>query len=120
LTLSISKEKGIVLSFFTADDISIAKYVLLSAVGKMEINKPLKRCPDRQSANCTKREFDDIFAMWTQLDERKLLSDLRYFVTDNIGSVPSVHLEEDDMRFLLAKMDKMESIIQGLQANTCP
>ena len=82
----------------------------------MEIDKPLTRCPDRQGANRTERELDDIFAMLTQLDERKLLSDLPYFVTDNTESVPSVHLEEGDMRFLLAKMDKMESIIQGLQA----
>jgi hypothetical protein len=114
--LDIKHLKGIVLSFFTGDDISIAKYVLLSAVGKMEIDKPLTRCPDRQGANRTERELDDIFAMLTQLDERKLLSDLPYFVTDNTESVPSVHLEEGDMRFLLAKMDKMESIIQGLQA----
>jgi hypothetical protein len=114
--LDIKHLKGIILSFFSGDDISIAKYVLLSAVGKMNIDKPLTRCPDRQGANRTERELDDIFAMLTQLDERKLFSDLPYFVTDNIESVPSVHLEDGDMRFLLAKMDKMESIIQGLQA----
>lgn len=116
IKLDMKHLKGIVLSFFTGDDISIAKYVLLSAVAKMEIDKPLTRCPDRQGVNRTERELDDIFAMLTQLDERKLLSDLPCFVTDNIESVPSVHLEEGDMRFLLAKMDKMESIIQGLQA----
>jgi hypothetical protein len=100
--LDIKHVKGIVLSFFTVDDISIAKYVLLSAVGKMEIDKPLTRCPDRQGANRTVRELDDIFAMLTQLDERKLLSDLPYFVTDNTESVPSVHLEEGDMRSVFA------------------
>ena len=41
------------LDFYSADDVSSAKKVVLEAVSYIQLDKPLSRYPERQSANRT-------------------------------------------------------------------
>ena len=54
--------------------------------------------------------------MFDRLDEHQSLNKLPRYVTDNSDHVPSLKLEDSDLRFILAKMDRMEAVIHGLQS----
>ena len=47
------QEYTAVLDFYSADDVSSAKKVLLEAMSCVQIDKPLSRYPERQSTDST-------------------------------------------------------------------
>jgi hypothetical protein len=53
-------------------------------------------------------EVEDIFAMLLFLDERGQLPNLPRYVSSGPDNMPSVRLFDGDMRFLLARLDKLE------------
>jgi len=75
-----------------------------------------RRYPARQGDSRTKKEIDDIFDILTVLDERLILSRLPSYVTDSSDKLPSVKLDDGDLFFMLAKLDKMEALINNLQS----
>jgi len=50
------------------------------------------------------------------LDERLILSRLPSYVTNSSDKLPSVKLDDGDLCFMLAKLDKMEALINNLQS----
>jgi hypothetical protein len=78
--------------------------------------EPLPRYPDSVGANHTAREVNDIFDILNKLDERQLLKRLPRYVTGSSDNIPSMKLEDGDLRSMLTKMDKMEAIIHDLRA----
>jgi hypothetical protein len=119
--LPAKRLKQIVLDYFQAEDITVAKKKLLADTELVLSSSTLRgvslpRYPDRNGDLRTAREVDDIFDILDKLDERLLLLELPRYVFDSTESVPSVKLEDGDLRYILAKLDKMEAIIHGLQA----
>ena len=71
-TLETARIRSTVLDFYSADDVSSAKKVLLEAASYVQLDKPLSRYPERQSTDCTVREMDDVMDILVQIDERKV------------------------------------------------
>lgn len=107
--------KKAVLDTYSAEAIACAKLKLLKDSSNLNLDRQLSRFPGRQGVNKTETEVNDIIELFKELDERKSISVLPRYVTDNCDSFPVLPLEEGDMKYLVAKLDKMEAIIVGLQ-----
>ena len=59
----------------------------------------------------TTNEVDDIFAMISFIDERKLLYDLPQYVSDNPDNMPSSILFEGDMKMFMKILGKISDIL---------
>jgi len=81
----------------------------------MTFDRPFLRYPDRHDPGRSEKDISDIIDILKELDERSCMRQLPRLVTDNIDKIPTVQYNEGDLRFLLKKMDKMESTIQSLQ-----
>jgi len=114
-TLETARIRSTVLDFYSADDVSSAKNVLMEAVSYVQLDKPLSRYPERQSTDRTVREMDDVMDILVQIDERKLLSALPSFVADNSDNLSSSRMDDSDMHTILNKIDKLEAILFGVQ-----
>jgi len=117
--LPLNRIKGIVLDYFSSDDVAIAKRQLMSDIEA--IIKPsdtaLPRYPARQGeTRVRRRKLMTFFDILTVLDERLILSRLPSYVTDSSDKMPSVKLDDGDLCFMLAKLDKMEALINNLQS----
>lgn len=116
----IKRIKSAVLTKYQSEDISIAKKLLLKDISELTLSKPLSNSRQlestRQGDNKSVAEVNDIIDIIHQLDDRKSLSLLSRYVTDNSDSLPILPLEEGELGFLMSKLDKMEAIIQGLQS----
>jgi len=108
-----------VLDFYSADDVSSAKKVLLEAASYVQLDQPLSRYPERQSTDSTVREMDDVMNILVQIDERKLLSALPSFVADNSDNLLSPRMDVGVMHTILNKIDKLEAILFGVQTAVC-
>ena len=62
------------------------------------------------------KDVDDIIYLITILDERKLLSHLPCYVVNNTDSIPSLKLEDGDLKYLFRKFDRFEEALTHLQA----
>ena len=107
--------KGLISAFYTAEDISASKKLLMRYVQQMVFDRPFPRYPDRHVANRIEKEIDDIVDIVRDLDERASIGRLPRFVTDDTDMIPSPQFNEGDARFLINKMDKMEAMIHSLQ-----
>jgi len=108
-----------VLDFYSADDVSSAKKVLLEAASYVQLDQPLSRYPERQSTDSTVREMDDVMNILVQIDERKLLSALPSSVADNSDNLLSPRMDVGVMHTILNKIDKLEAILFGVQTAVC-
>ena len=61
------------------------------------------------------KDVKDILNLWGYLDDNKLLDRIPTFVAADLMFVPSVKLEDGDIRFLYNKLDELEYTIDGLQ-----
>ena len=111
--------KETVRDFFTQTNISGAKKQLLVDIAALTVSGVVygqfPRFPERHGDRRTERELEDIFDIVQTADERGLLSKLPTYVSDNPEKMPSIKLEDGDLRFLLSKIDKLEAMILGLQ-----
>ena len=71
-TLETAHVRSTVLDFYSADDVSSAKKILLETASYVQSDKPLSRYPERQSTNRMVREMDDVMDILVQIDERKV------------------------------------------------
>ena len=77
-----------------------AKEQLVKDTDAMKLDS-MPRLPRRRDCeNRDQREVDDIFAIFTALDERCAIKQLPHYVYDNSEHVPSARLEDSDMRVL--------------------
>jgi hypothetical protein len=113
--LEMSRIKSTVLDFYSFDDITVAKNVLLDAVNDLHLDKPLFRYLDRHGTDRTVRQLDDIFDILVNLDERMVLNKLPAFVTVNSDNLPSPRMDEGELRTLMNKINKVEAILYSLQ-----
>ena len=100
--------KRAMLDFYDSGVISNAKKQLLSDISQANFQENVPTVPERRAGEMrTINEIDDIFALIAFLDERKLLSRLPLYVSDNPDNMPSFRLYEGDLKILMSKLDMM-------------
>jgi len=117
--LDMKSIKRMTADFYTQEEVTVAKKLLLDNVEQMKLDKPLSRFPGRQGTKKTEREIDDIMDILTELDECMLFNKLPCYVTNNSEKLPITNVMSGDLQYLLTKIDKMEAILAGLQAMVC-
>jgi hypothetical protein len=111
--------KSVISDFYTAENISDAKELLVDAVEKLSIDKWPKPARRKQSDNRARVEVDDIIAVFAYLDENLLLDKIPTFVAVNVDNIPSNRIEEGDMRCMLTKLDNFEKTIDLIKNTIC-
>jgi len=88
--------KSALVDFYSPEDLSAAKHQLLKDLSKVQSVSFPHVPPQRQSENRASRDVDDMFTLFTVLDEVESVSfsDLPKYVLDNLDKVPSTRLYE--------------------------
>lgn len=108
--------KTVLLSFYSSEDISAAKELFFVHASKLpNADNLLKNRGRRDSDKRSSLELDDIFAALSTLDENRLMDYLPTFVSGEPMNLPTVNLGEGDLKAIMCRMDKMESLISHLQ-----
>lgn len=108
--------KSVVVEFYSSEEISSAKELLIEAADSLnnenlpKINVSRRR---RESSSKSALEIDDIITILSAIDEVKLLDDLPMFVADSPENMPATKLLEGDMELLWKKIEKLEGIVSG-------
>jgi len=101
--------KSSVIDFFSSEDIAAAKVKLMDDVGKLQLTDKLPHIAQREGDGRTAYEVDDILTLVNFLDQRKLLSDLPRYVTDNPDITLPMRLYEGDLGLVMKKLDIFEN-----------
>ena len=112
------KLHSIIFDYYYSDRICSAKEILISEVEKLNLTEKWPRPTKSRESDLNTRaakDVKDILNLWGYLDDNKLLDRIPTFVAADLMFVPSVKLEDGDIRFLYNKLDKLEYTIDGLQ-----
>lgn len=100
--------KNVLVDFYSAEELIIAKQQLLSDIEKVNVGITFPHIPQqRQGENRAVRTVDDMVTYLTLLDEHKSLNILPSYVADAPDRMPSLRLYEGDFGVLLAMLEKM-------------
>ena len=100
--------KSALIDFYDPVAISNAKRQLLEDMKSANFSEKLPHVPERRGGEThTVNEVEDIFVLIAFLDERKLVSNLPLYVSDNPDNLPSSRLYEGDMKILLSLLEKI-------------
>jgi len=103
---------------FKPQEITTAKKILVEDSEKIRTDKMLPRLASRRDKDVHRRahqEAGDICFLISSLDQRSLLNQLPIYVIDNTDSVPTMKLEEGEMNYFMAKVEKLEDSILCIQ-----
>jgi len=104
--------KSTLLDFYSVEDISSAKKRLLDDICAIRTEVKFPHTPQRRDGGDRFiREVDDIVAIFSCLDENKLLDKLPKYVANGPDTLPSVRLYEGELGGLLAVISKMNDKI---------
>ena len=110
--------KSLALDFYSSEELSEAKDLLLKEVDGINIaNLPKIARKRRDSTGKTAQEFDDIYQAVTFIDEKGLLDKPPAFVATNPEKLPSVRLMEGDLEIVMIKLRKLEEIVDIMQCD---
>ena len=112
--LPLATLKSVISDFYSPDDISSAKDILIGSVDKIVSDKWPKPAKRKLSDSKSRIEVDDIVGVYTYLDENLLRSKLLTFVAVNVENIPSNRIEEGDMRCFLAKLDNLDKKVTSV------
>lgn len=104
--------KNVLLDFYTSDDVSTAKEILVNEVDKVLSDKwpkPVRRRKD--SLNRSTSEIDDILSVVSTLDNNKTIDLLPLFVSSDPDKMPSIKLTDGDLAVVMMKLSKIEARI---------
>ena len=116
--LDNAKIKSVLSDFFSLDDLCDAKRRLISDAELIRADN-LPRFSNRRDSDGRLRlvkEVDDILSLSITLDEKKLLSELPRYVVDNTDCIPTMKIEDGDLKLIVKKMEKMEESLTHLRA----
>jgi hypothetical protein len=117
--LDRARIKSVLNDFFSAEDITSAKKRLLTDIEQFKLDKinvPKAKRRDSDSGLRASKEVDDILQVLTLLDERKMLQDLPCYVVDNTDNIPTMKLEDGEMKYFNRKLDRLEEAVVHPQA----
>jgi len=105
-----------IIDFYTAEEITVAKELLVDAVSTLQIDSLRKLTRRHDVPLRVVREVEDIFSIMSALDEAKATDKLPKFVSEGPEKMPSIHLVEGDLRVMMDRMNHFESILRDMQA----
>ena len=106
--------KLILCDFYTADDLSTAKFKLIEGVDGADLSARRPHIPQRRDGGeRLSREVDDLVSLFTFVDEQKCLDKLPMYVTDNPDKMPSLRLLEGDLNYFYKKLDQFDGKIEA-------
>ena len=92
---AVKVTKSLLVDFYDVEVLSYAKNQLLDDNSSMNLTIKMPHIPRRRDGdNRILREVDDIYTLFTVLDEHKLLGDLPRYVAEGPDSMPSSCLYE--------------------------
>ena len=96
--------KSAILCFYNAEDIHGATTLFLDIVSTLKDSDKLSKFTRRRDSKerCV-HEIDDLFSVMSELDEKKMLSELPMFVSNSSENMPSNQLTEGDMRAIMKR-----------------
>jgi hypothetical protein len=107
--------KSVLNDFYSADDICMAKDLLVDEVEKLTLDKwskPARRRKD--SITRTQNEIDDIMHVIIMLDETQNMHRLPSFVASDPDRMPSIKLTDGDLAAVLLKLNALEMKLSEL------
>ena len=108
--------KSLLSDYYSVDELSSAKDLLMSHVDMLKVpNFPKIVRQHRHSAGRSGHELDDMVTALTFMDENKLLELLPTFVATGPDKMPSTRLVEGDISVLWDKLSLVQSSIESLQ-----
>ena len=116
--ISAVKIAEILCDCFTHEDITAAKTQLVNDVQNSELNLSSNNLRARRDADRTERqrkEAVDIVTVITTLDQQGSISSLPIYVVDNTDSIPSLKLEDGELKYLMARVDKLDNAMFCVQ-----
>jgi len=105
-----------IIDFYTAEEITVAKELLVDAVSTLQIDSLRKLTRRHDGPLRVVREVEDIFSIMSALDETKATDKLPKFVSEGPEKMPSIHLVEGDLRVMMDRMNHFENILRDMQA----
>jgi hypothetical protein len=118
--LSNVKLMSIINDFYSSDDITRAKEIIVDSVDNLGIDKWPKPAKRKNNENKSKTEVNDIFNVFAFVDENLLMDKLPKFVAINVDNLPSARLEEGDLRCVLNKLDLLDTKLDTFSASITP
>ena len=110
---AVKVTKSLLVDFYDVEVLSYAKNQLLDDISSMNLTIKMPHIPRRRDGdNRILREIDDIYTLFTVLDEHKLLGDLPRYVAEGPDSMPFSRLYEGDLAIVMNLMEKMHGRIQ--------
>ena len=108
--------KSLLIDFYSGEEVSIAKDLLLSQIDLINIhNLPKIPRQRRISVGRSGHDLDDMFISLGFLDENKLIDRLPPFVATSPDKMPSARLLEGDVVVLWEKLSSIQNAVAALQ-----
>ena len=103
------------MDFYSDMDISNAKSRLLHDLSLLKMSEKIPHIPARREGDGRViREVEDMFSVFTFLDEKKLLDQLPKYVADGPDSMPSTRLYEGDLKVFMDHLARMDEKMTAL------
>ena len=116
--LSKAKITEVMNDCFTPDTISDAKRILADDIRRYQLDKVdgksflhLRARRDANTAARASKEAEDIIMLLQSVDRHRMMDRLPIYAIDNVDSVPTLKLEEGDLKYVCAKISKVEDAI---------
>jgi hypothetical protein len=109
---------GILTDYYTEKDITTAKNQLIEDFQRLQPDLSMSQLRSRRNADLRVRqhtEAADIVDIVSAIDQRGLTSRLPVYVVNNTDFIPTLKLEDGELRYFLLKVAKMEEAILVLQ-----
>ena len=109
--------KSSLADFYTAEVLSDAKKQLLDDISALNLAIKVPHVPQRRDGdNRLTREIDDMFVLFSCMDEHKHLDDLPRYVASGPDSMPSGRMYEGDLSVLLNMMKKLSNEVSEMRS----
>ena len=103
--------KSSIVDFYKVEDLASAKRQLIGDIERLHLVQ-LPHIPERRAgSDQATRIVDDLFTVFTCLDEQLKLTDLPRYVSDSPDFMPSTRLYDGDLGVLMAVLEKIDGHI---------
>ena len=106
--------KTVTLDFYQTEDFLHVKWTLMDDINELQFDQTQQVSHRREGEKHVIRDLDDIIALLTFIDEKKINDKLPLYVTDDPDRMPLLRLFEGDLKYFFYKKlehfdNKMES-----------
>lgn len=116
--ISAMKIAEILCDCFSHEDTTAAKTQLVKDVQNLTLNLSSNNLRARRDVDHSERqrkEAVDIVTIITTIDQQGFISCLPHYVVDNTDSIPSLKVEDGELKYLMARINKLDDAILCVQ-----